>query len=65
MNVPIFIRCFWKDAPWLHYCIRSLKKYAQGFSEIVVTVPSRDHAIFEPMQKQHGFRLNEYDVRED
>lgn len=63
MNVPIFIRCYNKDADWLRYCLRSIRKFASRFSETVVTVPSRDHAIFAPMQAEFGFRLDEYDVR--
>ena len=65
MKVSILIRSYWKDAPWLAYCLRSLKKFAQGFYEIVVVIPTRDHDIFMPMVEKHGARLHQYIVRED
>lgn len=65
MNVPILIRSYWKDAEWLIYCVRSLKKYAQGFSEIVVVAPTRDQDTFFPLAEKYGFRLHQYIVRED
>ena len=64
MNVPILIRCWYKDIEWLRYCLRSIKKNAHGFSEIVVAIPSRDYAVFEPLKLEFGFRLDEYDVNE-
>ena len=65
MNVPIFIRSYWKDAPWLEYCLRSLKKFASGFSEIVVVAPTRDQDTFFPIAERYGCRLHQYIVNED
>lgn len=39
MNCSIFIRTYDKDFEWLTYCLRSLAKFAHGFSEIVIAVP--------------------------
>lgn len=40
MKTAIFIRSYDKDFEWLAYCLRSIAKFASGFSEIVVTVPN-------------------------
>lgn len=46
MTCSIFIRSYEKDFPWLQYCLRSLAKYATGFSEIVIAVPEgQQHAL--------------------
>lgn len=42
MNVSAFIRSYRKDFPWLRYCLLSLMKRGQEFSEIVVAVPEED-----------------------
>lgn len=62
MNVSILIRSYWKDAPWLEYCLKSLSKYAQGFSETVIVAPTRDQEIFAPMAEKYGCRLHQYIV---
>ncbi len=41
-STAIFIRSFRRDFPFLHYCLRSLQKFAVGFSEIIVAVPYDD-----------------------
>lgn len=38
-DVSIFIRSYEKDFPWLVYCVRSIRKFVQGYSEIVIAVP--------------------------
>ena len=60
----IFIRSYAKDAPWLEYNLRSIKRFTSGFAYTMVVAPSRDHAIFAPMAERWGARLHEYDVRE-
>jgi hypothetical protein len=39
MTASIFIRSYEKDFEWLHYCLRSIQKFATGFSEVVICVP--------------------------
>lgn len=46
MKTSIFIRTYAKDAPWLAYCLRSLRKFAIGFNEIVVAYPKGESAAF-------------------
>ena len=38
MKSTIFIRTYVKDFPWLHYCLRSIRKFCTGF-DVVVVVP--------------------------
>jgi hypothetical protein len=39
MRTAIFIKSYPGDYRWLGYCLRSIKKYVTGFSEVVVAVP--------------------------
>lgn len=39
MSAAIFIRSFIKDYEFLFYCLRSIHKFASGFSEIIIAVP--------------------------
>lgn len=64
MNVPIFIRSYWRDAPWLEWALKSIRKHGRGFSETVIVTPSRDHAVFAPLTNAFGCRLHEYVVNE-
>lgn len=36
MTTAIFIKTWSGDLPWLEYCMRSIRKYASGISEIVI-----------------------------
>lgn len=38
----IFIVSYWKDFPWLEYCLRSIEKYCRGFAGVTVAIPERD-----------------------
>jgi hypothetical protein len=42
MNTEIFIVTHAKDFPWLVYCLRSIDKFARGFSAVSVVVPDED-----------------------
>ena len=46
MKCSIFIRSYAKDLPWLGYCLRSIHKFAIGFSEIVIAVPENERHLF-------------------
>ncbi len=39
MTTSIFIKSFPKDYGWLSYCLKSIQKFASGFSEVVVAIP--------------------------
>ena len=45
-KTEIFIVSYAKDFAYLEYCLRSIKKFAAGFSGVTVLVPSKDvHAL--------------------
>jgi hypothetical protein len=39
MTTSILVKSFPKDFSWLAYCLKSIHKFATGFSEIVVVIP--------------------------
>jgi hypothetical protein len=38
-SCDIFIRSYYKDFPWLVYCLRSIKRYCKGFRRVILVVP--------------------------
>lgn len=42
MSTAIFIRSYAKDFEWLSFCLRSIHKFATGFCEVIVAVPTQD-----------------------
>lgn len=42
MNHTIFIRTFKRDFGYLYYCLKSIAKFATGFTDVVLLVPERD-----------------------
>lgn len=56
MTTSIFIRSYRGDRFWLDYCLRSLKKFAHGFKEIVVVLPKGDEPHFDGTNF-HGARV--------
>jgi hypothetical protein len=46
----ILIVTYWKDFPWLDYCLRSINKFCSGFSGVTLAIPNRDiekfHALW-------------------
>src|SRR5688500_11539308 len=42
MNVPILYVTYAKDFKWLIFSLRSIEKFATGFSEVVILVPNQD-----------------------
>ena len=60
MSTSIFIRTYRTDRHWVSYCLRSLKKHATGFHEIVVVIPKGDEPHFD-LFDFHGARVVWYD----
>lgn len=46
MTTSLFIRTYRGDRDWFRYAMRSLRKFASGFEEIVVVMPSEDSIHF-------------------
>lgn len=42
MKTDIFIVSFLKDVEWLKLCLRSIQKFATGFEQVMVALPSQD-----------------------
>ena len=42
MTTDIFIRSYAGDFAWLEYCLKSIKKYGNGFSKVHIVVPAND-----------------------
>lgn len=38
----ILIVTYWKDFPWLAYCIKCIQKYCRGFHGVTIAIPHRD-----------------------
>jgi hypothetical protein len=39
MTCDIFIRSYWKDLDWLHYCLASIAKNCSGFQSVILVMP--------------------------
>ena len=52
MTTDIFIRSYAKDFPWLSYALRSIRKFATGFREVVIAIPDT-----EDLPKASGVRV--------
>jgi hypothetical protein len=39
LNCDLFIRSYWKDLPWLEFCLASINKYCHGFRAVIVAFP--------------------------
>jgi len=62
----IFIVSYWKDFPWLRYCLQSIQKFCTGFTGITLAIPARDYDAFLLMydERCHGknpIRIKAYD----
>lgn len=55
-TVSVFIRSYAKDACWLEYCLRSLRRL-QGATEIILAVPESDVELFRISLDLSGVRL--------
>ena len=42
----IVLRTYWKDLPWFALALRSIVRFAHGFSEVVVAMPETSRAWF-------------------
>lgn len=49
MKVSILIVTYAKDIEWLRYCLKSIRKCATGFHEVVVVYPRQEIREFEPI----------------
>jgi hypothetical protein len=58
MTTSIFVRTYYRDLPWLKFCLRSIEKFASGFAEVVVVGPDDGNAgQIEQECSAHGARF--------
>lgn len=50
----ILIVTYWKDFPWLAYCLHCIQKYCTGFQGVTVAIPYRDLEAFHQMSPAVG-----------
>lgn len=58
--VHILIVTYEKDLPWLHYCLRSIRKFARDFSGVTIAFPDRSEDAFRKTTKDFDVRLFPY-----
>lgn len=58
MNVHILIFSIVRDIPYLEYCLRSIKKYATGFTGVTIAVPIQEQLEFISKTAHFPDRLN-------
>lgn len=57
MKAEILIVTYAKDYEFTGYTLRSLDKFAKGFSGVTLVVPHQDADRFRPLAKKHGVNL--------
>jgi hypothetical protein len=59
----IFIRSYQQDLNWLSYCLRSLHKFASGFTEIMVAVPGNEFPLFSHLTAETVIPVHDADPK--
>jgi hypothetical protein len=59
MTCDVFIRSYEKDFEWLTYCLRSLAKFAHGFREIVIAVPTGHELQLDHLTRERIVTVND------
>lgn len=57
----ILIVTYWKDRPWLEYCLKALKKFCTGFTGITVAIPTKDFGAFASLKADYGVTIRTYE----
>lgn len=60
MNTSIFIRGCAHDLGYLDLCLKSIRKFATGFYEVVVVVADYDRVLFKQLAERHQVLLKDY-----
>lgn len=60
-QVHILIVTYWKDRPWLEYCLKALKKFCTGFTGTTIAIPRKDFAAFASLKHDYGVTLQIYE----
>lgn len=66
MKVEILIVSYAKDIPYLVFCLKSISKFASGFSGVTIVVPAVEgNQIAQAIHGITPFKLREYDRQND
>jgi hypothetical protein len=57
MKVEIFLVTYAPDAHWLEWSLKSIKRFASGFSGTTVLAPIKDANVIRPICERHGALL--------
>lgn len=60
MKTQILIVTYAKDIRWLEWNLRSIRKFATGFSGVTLVCPRQERAAFEPLAQKYGCDLRDY-----
>ncbi len=60
----IFIVSYWKDAEWLGWCLRSIKKFASGFSGVTVVAPTEKSDVIRGHCDALGAKFKSFEEKE-
>src|SRR6478736_3601571 len=60
MKVSIFIKSYPGDYEWLGHCLKSIQRFATGFSEVVVALPE-EHPL--PLTSERVVYVKEWGAR--
>jgi len=63
-GISIFIKSYRNDFIFLSYCLKSIKKFVTGYSEIVITIPEWDLWLFEELMAGIDIDVVVYPVQE-
>lgn len=61
LPVEILIVTYRKDAEWLDYCLKAIKKFCTGFSGITVAYPAADYPVFKKLVGKYDITPHIYD----
>lgn len=64
MTTEIFVVTYHKDAEWLAWCLKSINKFATGFSGVTVVAPHSDQDVIFPKCEEYGATLKGFDEPE-
>jgi len=55
-SVDIFVRSYRGDFPWLEHCLKSIHRFAKGFSSVHIVVPEADKPLLASLTEEivHG-----------
>lgn len=62
MNTEILLVTFSKDIEWARWCLKSIAKFATGFSGLTLVVPTKDRDAFMESSSIMDFALRTHDL---